>query len=115
MAPTNDRRKPTRLSEQAKIHLLALLQRGGQATLPEVQDEIHRRTGRQLSMGAVYTTLERMRITGLVESELRDSTTSHGRRREMRYYWPTERGKAALQHALSRNDVYAMAEGVTFA
>jgi DNA-binding PadR family transcriptional regulator len=102
-----------RLSTSHQIHMLALAPRG--STLPEVQEKIKAGTGRTYTMGQLYTTLERLRIPGLVESEMRDSIDARGRQHPMRYYWLSVAGTKALNEALDQKDVRSMKNAVGLA
>jgi len=57
-----------------------------------VVEEIERRTGRHMSMGAVCTTLERLEKRGLLESEISDREG----RRAKRFYIVTDSGQDML-------------------
>ncbi len=50
-----------------------------------IRREIEERTGRQVSAGAIYTSLERLESRGLVRSELTDPTPVRGGRRKRVY------------------------------
>ena len=61
----------------------------------EIVDTIQRETGRELSLGGLYTTLARMERKGLVKSRWGDSTDiRRGARR--RYYRVTGLGERAF-------------------
>jgi PadR family transcriptional regulator, regulatory protein PadR len=63
-----------------------------------VQDEVAKRTGRELSTGAIYSVLSRLEDKSLLESELGDATPERGGRRK-RLYRATDSGKEALEAA----------------
>ncbi len=48
--------------------LLAIMQAGGATSGVEIRREIEHRTARSISVGAVYTALERLEDKGLIES-----------------------------------------------
>lgn len=83
--------------------LIALVRLGenayGRAVLNEVQD----RLDRQVSAGAIYSTLERLEAKGLVSSTLAPGTAIRGGR-PRRYFVPTARGVRALNSAKSASD-----------
>jgi DNA-binding PadR family transcriptional regulator len=75
-----------RLGEFEQLILLALL------ALPEedrygvpIRELIENRTGRSVSMGAVYTALDRLTARGLVDSKLGEPTAERGGRRKRIY------------------------------
>jgi DNA-binding PadR family transcriptional regulator len=77
---------PRALGEFEQLILLALV------ALPSeecygvpIRDLIERRTGRQVSAGAVYTGLERLAQRGLVSSTLGEPTAERGGRRKRMY------------------------------
>lgn len=63
-----------------------------------VQDQVTKRTGRELSTGAIYSVLSRLEEKGFLESELGDATPERGGRRK-RLYRATDSGKEALEAA----------------
>jgi len=76
--------------------LLALLQLGNRAYGMEIREEIERRTGRDVSYGAVYTTLDRLEVKGLVAYTLGESTPERGGRAR-KYFRVQAAGRAALR------------------
>lgn len=74
-----------------------------------IRQEIERRTGRSVSAGAVYTTLERLEARGLVASSWGEPTPERGGKRK-RYYALRPAGRLAL--ARSWHAISAMARGV---
>ena len=74
-----------------------------------IRREIERRTGRAVSAGAIYTTLERLEARGLVSSSWGDPTPERGGKRK-RYYALRPAGRQAL--ARSWDAMRAMARGV---
>lgn len=80
--------------------LAAVLRAGTGAYGAAVFGEVER-TGRPVSMGAVYTTLSRLEDRGLLSSQLGDPTPVRGGRRTRIYRLEAE-GKEALQRALSQ-------------
>ena len=67
-----------RLRDLEYTLLLALLRLGAEAYGVPIRDEIAGRTGRQLSLGALYTTLERLESKGLIESRMAAPTAVRG-------------------------------------
>ena len=74
-----------------------------------IRQEIERRTGRSVSAGAVYTTLERLEGRGLVASSWGEPTPARGGKRK-RFYVLRPAGRHAL--ARSWQAMRAMTRGV---
>jgi DNA-binding PadR family transcriptional regulator len=91
--------KPT-LGDLEQIVLLALLQLGDEAYGVAVQREIAERTGRDLSLGAIYSTLARLEEKGLVMTRLGDPTPTRGGRRK-KLYAVQPKGRVAIRTAMS--------------
>jgi DNA-binding PadR family transcriptional regulator len=92
-----------------EIVLLALIQVGEGAYGMTVRREIEERSGRSVSIGAVYATLDRLEKKGYVSSSLADpSTVRRGRAR--RYFRIEQAGEEALRR--SRDVVSSMWEGL---
>ena len=84
--------------------LAALLRLGDEAYGVPVRQEIEERTGRTVSIGAVYTTLDRLERKGLVRSRAGSPTPTRGGRRK-RMFQVLPPGSRALKDsvgALSR-------------
>lgn len=89
------------------IVLLAVARLGANAYGVTVRQEIETRTGRNLSIGAVYATLERLESKGYVSSSLGEPTAERGGRAKRHFHLETE-GKQALaasQDAISKMTV----------
>jgi PadR family transcriptional regulator PadR len=69
------------IGEFEQLVLLALVRLGPEAYGATVRREIEARAGRQLSISAVYTTLERLEQKGLVRSRIGEPTPQRGGRR----------------------------------
>ncbi|MEZ5283818.1 MAG: PadR family transcriptional regulator [Vicinamibacterales bacterium] len=98
------------LGEFEHLVLLALLRLGDDAYGVTVRQEISHRTGRDVSVGAIYATLSRLEAKGFVRSRLGAPTAERGGRAK-RHFRVTARGIAVVErthHALRR-----MAEGLT--
>ena len=74
-----------------------------------IRQEIHARAGRDVSIGAVYTTLDRLETKGLVRSSIGAPTAQRGGRRR-KLYAIQPAGLAALRQA--HRAIAAMAEGL---
>jgi len=97
------------LGEFEQVVLLALLHLSDPAYGVEVRREIERRAGRSTSIGALYSTLNRLEEKGYVSSWLGDPTPERGGRAK-RYFRVEDAGAAALQR--SRQMLLAMWEGL---
>jgi PadR family transcriptional regulator, regulatory protein PadR len=73
-----------------------------------IREEIERRTGRQVSAGAIYTTLDRLEGRGLLTSWWGDPTPERGGKRK-RHFKLKPAGREAL--ARSWQAMRAMARG----
>ncbi|HEY7671942.1 MAG TPA: PadR family transcriptional regulator [Gammaproteobacteria bacterium] len=86
------------LGEFEQIVLLAVLRLQDSAYGVSIRREIAKRTGRDPSAGALYTTLDRMEHKGLVKSRMGDPTPERGGRAK-RYYVVTGSGRVAIARA----------------
>lgn len=68
------------LGEFEQVVLLAVAHLGGEGYGMTVRREIERRTGREVSIGAVYATLDRLERKGFVRSREGDPTPERGGR-----------------------------------
>jgi DNA-binding PadR family transcriptional regulator len=73
------------LGEFEQIVLLALVRLGSDAYGATVRREIEVRAGREVSISAVYTTLERLEQKGLVRSRIGEPTPERGGRRRRHF------------------------------
>lgn len=99
------------LGEFEHITVLALLRLEDRAYGVTVRQEIEQRTRREVSIGAVYATLDRLEAKGYVTSYMGDPTPERGGRSK-RFFRVTAKGSAAASrthHAFQR-----MAEGLNF-
>jgi PadR family transcriptional regulator, regulatory protein PadR len=76
-----------------------------------IRDEIVRRTARDVSTGAVYTTLDRLERKGLVRSTVEQGTLARDNRIRRRYEI-THAGRETVGTA--QRDIRAMSRGLTF-
>jgi DNA-binding PadR family transcriptional regulator len=86
------------LGEFEQLVLLSLLRLGSDAYGATVRREIEARASRQLSISAVYTTLERLEQKGLVRSWIGEPTPQRGGRRR-KHFELLPRGARALKVA----------------
>jgi DNA-binding PadR family transcriptional regulator len=100
--------KGTYLGEFEHMVLLALMRLGEGAYGVTIRREIEERTGRSVTLGAIYPTLHRLEDKGLVSSYNGEPTATRGGRSKRHFKLEAE-GLAALQR--SRDMVAAMWEG----
>src|SRR5687767_3550107 len=86
------------IGEFEVLVLMAVLRLGDGAYAPAVRAEIERRTGRAVSRGAVYITLDRLESKGLLSSKFAGPDDG-GRQR--RYYQVPVKGVRAIKRTLS--------------
>jgi DNA-binding PadR family transcriptional regulator len=99
------------LGEFEHLILLAIFRLGEDAYGMRVRREIAERTKRDVTIGAVYSTLDRLAGKGLVKSALHDPTPERGGRAK-RCFQVTGLGVASLNRA--RRELGAMREGIAF-
>ena len=97
------------LGDFEQLVLMGVLRLGEDAYGAAIRQEIHARSGRDVSISAVYTTLDRLEGKGLVESRLGPPTAERGGRRK-KCYALRPAGTAALQQAYRA--FTAMASGI---
>lgn len=68
------------LGELEQVLVLALLQLGGDAYGAAIRAEILQRTGRSITPGAIYPTLDRLEARGLLRSHVGEPTAERGGR-----------------------------------
>jgi PadR family transcriptional regulator PadR len=78
--------------------LLAIVRLQGRGYGVSIADEIERRSGKPVSFGAVYATLDRLQKKGLISSELGEATPERGGKPK-RFYRIRADGERALQEA----------------
>ena len=88
------------LGELEQVVLLALLQLGADAYGVAVQREIAKRTDREVSLGAVYSTLTRLEAKGLVSTRIGAPTPMRGGRRK-KLYVVERTGREAVRETMS--------------
>ena len=80
--------------------LLALIRLGDGAYGVPITEAIEENSGREVAVGSVYITLERLQNKGLVSSELGEPTAVRGGRAKT-YFRITARGLREVRHAQS--------------
>ena len=91
------------MGEFERAVLLAILHLRGDAYVVGIADEIERRTGRSISLGAVYATTDRLERKGFISSRMGEATPERGGKRK-RLYQIEALGKRALSEARSVSD-----------
>ena len=86
------------LGEFEQIVLLAALRLGNNAYGVTIWEEIGRRTGRPVMIGAVYATLDRLEAKRFISSKVGDPTPERGGRAK-RFFRITSQGSAALERS----------------
>jgi DNA-binding PadR family transcriptional regulator len=89
------------LGEFEQCLLLAVVHLGDQAYGVTIRQEIETRTGRDIALGALYTSLSRLEQKGYVRSKMSDPTPERGGRSK-RYFKLTGAGAAALRQSRAR-------------
>ena len=97
------------LGEFEQVVLLAILRLEDEAYAVSVRDEILRCTGRDVSRGSIYITLDRLETKGYLRSRLADPTPERGGRAK-RYYTLRPRAVEALKE--SRRALVALWRGL---
>ena len=97
------------LGEFEHIIVLALLRLEDRAYGVTVRQEIEFRTNREVSIGAVYATLDRLETKGYVKSHRGDPTPERGGRSK-RFFRVTAKGVAAVNR--TQRALQSMTEGL---
>ena len=101
--------KPTALGDFEQLVLLGVLRLHDGAYGAAIRQEIHARSGRDVSINAVYTTLDRLETKGLLESWVGEPTAQRGGRRR-KFYALRPAGIAAMRQAY--HALLSMADGL---
>jgi PadR family transcriptional regulator len=88
------------LGDFEQLVLLALVRLGDEGYGVTVHNEIKRRARRDVTVAAVYKTLERLEKKGLAASEMGEPTSERGGRRK-KFYRITPVGRRTLKAAIS--------------
>lgn len=97
------------LGEFEHIVILALLRLGDRAYGVTVRQEIEARTGREVSIGAIYATLDRLETKGYVRSQFGEPTPERGGRSK-RFFHVTAKGMSAVNR--THRAVQRMSQGL---
>ena len=87
------------LGEFEQLVMLAVLRLGDDAYGTSIREELKARAERDVSPGAVFTTLERLESRGLVVSRYGEPTAERGGRRK-RFYELNAEGRRALARSI---------------
>ena len=91
------------LGEFEQVVLLALLRLGENAYGALIRQLLHEQINRDVAIGALYSTLERLEKKFLVSSALGESTAERGGRAK-RYFTVSAKGQVALKRARDAMD-----------
>ena len=94
------------LGELEQVLLLALLRLGGDAYGAAIRAEVFARTGRSITPGAIYPTLDRLEARGLLRSRLGGATPERGGRAR-RYFKVTPAGLREVKAAWRQTSALA--------
>jgi DNA-binding PadR family transcriptional regulator len=97
------------LGEFEHIVLLSLLRLSDRAYGVTVRQDIAARIGRDVSVGAIYTTLDRLEVKGYVKSRMGEPTTERGGRAK-RFFRVTAKGIRAINS--TREALRSMSIGI---
>lgn len=92
------RAQPQPLGDFEQLVLLGVLRLHEDAYGAAIRQEIHARSGRDVSINAVYTTLDRLEKKGLLHSWVGEPTAQRGGRRR-KFYGLRPAGVAAIRQA----------------
>lgn len=103
----SDKAQP--LGDFEQLVLMGVLRLDREAYGAAIRREIHERSGRDVSINAVYTTLDRLEGKGLLRSWVGQPTAERGGRRR-KFYELRPTGVAALRQAY--HAFHSMTEGL---
>lgn len=88
--------KGERLGEFEELILLAVRQLGDEAHSSSIQTVLAEEAGREVTLGAIYSALDRCQRKGMADSWLAEPTAERGGRAK-RHYAVTDEGEEALR------------------
>ena len=91
------------LGEFEQMTMLALIQLGSDAYGAKIRQLLHSEVNRNVAIGAIYSTLERLEKKGMVTSQLGEATAERGGRAK-RFFNVTSQGQVALKRARTAMD-----------
>jgi len=92
------------LGEFEHVVLLTLVRLGDNAYGMSVRASIHELINRDISIGAIYTTLDRLQNKGYVKSKMGEATAKRGGRAK-KYFTVTGSGRRALKDVRANLEV----------
>ena len=92
------KRQAAVLGDFEQLVLFGVMRLEDEAYGAAIRQEIHARSGRDVSINAVYTTLDRLERKGLLRSWVGEPTPQRGGRRR-KFYAPRPAGVAAARQA----------------
>lgn len=98
------------LGEFEQIVLLACIQLGSGAYGASLRQLLHEQIKRDVAIGAMYSTLERLEKKGMVTSKFGEATAERGGKPK-RFFEVTAKGQSALKRAREAMDT--MWQGIT--
>ena len=87
------------IGEFEQLILLAILQVNNRSYGIEIATTLDNECNREVSLGALYTTLSRMQAKGLVTSEMGEASAQRGGKAK-KYFKVTAEGQSAVQKSL---------------
>lgn len=102
---------PASVGEFELLVLLAVMRQGRSGYAVSIREALETSTGRVVSRGAVYVTLDRLAHKGLVHAWLGEPTAERGGKAK-RLFEVTPAGRSAVQAALSRTQALAAGLGL---
>jgi PadR family transcriptional regulator PadR len=100
------------MGEFEQLVLLALVRLGPDAYGATIRREIEARTGRELSISAVYITLDRLETKGFVASRVGEPTPQRGGRRR-KHFALLPAGRRAITHVCRTFNLMVEGLGLT--
>jgi PadR family transcriptional regulator PadR len=97
------------LGDFEHIVILALLRLADRAYGVTVRREIEARTGREVSLGAIYATLDRLEAKGYVKSQFGEPTRERGGRSK-RFFHVTAKGMSVVNR--THCELQSMSQGL---
>lgn len=92
--------KHVALGDLEKYILMAILNNHNNSYGVEIKREIMEKINKDISVGALYTTLERLETKSFVESRIGEATEERGGRAK-KYYRVTAKGQNTLNQSLN--------------
>ncbi|MCD2453784.1 PadR family transcriptional regulator [Methylicorpusculum oleiharenae] len=91
--------KPVSMGDLERFILLAIINNHNNSYGVEIRREIKEKIGKDVSVGALYTTLDRIETKGLVKSKAGEATEERSGRQK-KYFQVTALGQNSLNQSL---------------